>query len=159
MSETQAGSQGHSQSSTVQGPLGLPADLADRIEEIIQRRTDGGGGAGLATEEVMSLIVRNIHTNSIPEPPAESPVVLAHVIAEAIRDLAENSHQHRFAILGVWNPPPPRQPIHPRMAAEFHANITIIAVRCQECGLPLSVTLDGIWTLEQITASARIEGE
>jgi len=81
------------------------------------------------------------------DPPADSPVVLAHIIAEAIRDLTENTHIHTWDILGVQNPP--KRPIHPRNTVW---PTTIILIRCRECNLPQTEELDGTWTEEQVKA-------
>lgn len=81
---------------------------------------------------------------------------LSQVIAETLQLIAESAHVHRWAILGVWNSPVNR-PVHPRLLGNMQT--TIALVRCQECGVPETTELEGIWTLEQLTASARIEGE
>jgi len=89
------------------------------------------------------------------DPPADSPVVFAHVIAEAIRDLMEN-HIHRYDILDVYKPPAPAR-IHPLMPAPVP--VTIVLLRCQECVMPDTISLQGEWTLEQVTKEIGEEGE
>jgi len=88
--------------------------------------------------------------------PPGDPLVLAHFIAEAIRDLAEDIHVHRWDILDRWIPS--GRPVHPRTHMGL---ITFVLVRCQECNLPQSVELDGDWTLEQIRKQINVgeEGE
>lgn len=82
--------------------------------------------------------------HSEPEIPENSPIVLAHVIAEALRELANNYHEHRWDILEVTQPESP----HPRIRSLE----TIVLLRCQQCNLPETMTLDGLWTLDQIRA-------
>jgi hypothetical protein len=74
---------------------------------------------------------------------ADSP---AHVIAEAIQELAENAHEHYWDILAVWSPI--ARPVPPRLVG--NPNITIVLVRCQKCNLPTTLELAGIWTEEQV---------
>lgn len=78
--------------------------------------------------------------------PPDSPVVLAHVIAEAIRELTENQHVHRWDILDVWKRP---GPAHPRVMTPE----TIVLIRCQECNIPETTSLDGSWNLDQLRAN------
>jgi len=67
------------------------------------------------------------------DPPADSPVVLAHVIAEAVRDIAETLHIHRYDILGVYEPPPVRPVLHPLVPVPVQTTVALL--RCRECGL------------------------
>ena len=95
------------------------------------------------------------HTNGEPETPHDSPVVLAHVIAEAVRDLAAGmpQHEHAWDILDVQAPPEPavRMPMVSPLAA------TYVLVRCVSCGLPDTLTLAGMWTLARLRADAFAE--
>ena len=76
------------------------------------------------------------------------PEYLSRVIAETLQIIAENTHEHKWAILGVWNSPVNR-PVHPRLLGNMKTTIALI--RCDGCGLPETVELEGEWTLETIT--------
>jgi len=95
------------------------------------------------------------HTNGEPETPHDSPVVLAHVIAEAIRDLAEGMplHEHEWDILDVQDAPKPAVllPMQKDIAS------TYALVRCKHCGIPDTLTLAGTWTLDQLLYGTRTE--
>lgn len=96
------------------------------------------------------VLADRINYNANREPPVDSPVVLAHVIAEAIQGLIENTHHHQWDILGVYVPQPNR-PIHPRLIGT--EQITLVLMRCQECNWVQTIELDGIWTAEQVQGS------
>jgi hypothetical protein len=65
---------------------------------------------------------------------------------------AELAHVHGWGIIDVWHPPKVMHPqLHP-------SDITIALVRCKTCDMPMTIELDGVWTLEQLTKNhARIE--
>jgi len=86
-------------------------------------------------------------TDQEPLVPLDSPIVFAHVIAEAIRELIEESHLHEWEILGVYNPPS-RPVIHP--LAPMAVPSTFVLIRCGYCNLPQSIELEGVWTEEQV---------
>ena len=92
------------------------------------------------------------HTNEVPDAPHDSPVVLAHVIAEAVRDLAAGMpvHEHAWDILDVQEAP--RPPVLLPMQATVTS--TYVLLRCVSCGLPDALTLPGSWTLAQVHADA-----
>src|SRR6516225_6700453 len=81
------------------------------------------------------------HTNEVPDAPHDSPVVLAHVIAEAVRDLAAGMpvHEHAWDILDVQEAP--RPPVLLPMQATVTS--TYVLLRCVSCGLPDALTLPG----------------
>jgi hypothetical protein len=81
----------------------------------------------------------------------DSTVAMAHVVAEAIREVAAEAHQHHWDILGIWKPG--GQPVHPRLLTS--QIITVVLVRCQKCNLPQTIELAGIWTIEQIRDQAK----
>jgi hypothetical protein len=90
-----------------------------------------------------------VHTNGEPETPYDAPVVLAHVIAEAIRDIAVPQHEHKWRFRGVWYPPPGIA--HPLVQSQA---FTVVLVRCRICKVPEAITLTGKWTAEQIRGTA-----
>jgi hypothetical protein len=92
------------------------------------------------------------YTENDPEPP-DSPVALAHVIAEAIRDLAGTmqEHEHHWDILSAQAPPKPevRLPMVSPIAA------TYVLVRCTLCGYPDGLTIAGTWELADLRAGGQ----
>jgi hypothetical protein len=96
------------------------------------------------------------HSQSPMDPehlvPPASPVVLAHLIAEALRELAENYHDHRWDIIGVAYPKGLERPRHPRLG--FTGEITRALLKCQVCGILEVLELGGNWTPEQIMGTA-----
>lgn len=85
------------------------------------------------------------YTTDAPEPETVTPTTLAHVIAEAVRDIAEGmpQHEHEWDILGVWKPPTGNRPRHPLLPPNLP--ITIALIRCLHCGYPQTIELDGDW--------------
>jgi hypothetical protein len=93
------------------------------------------------------------HTD--PEPlalPADSAVVLAHIVAEALREIAENYHDHRWDIIGVAYPKAPIGASHPRFV--LSGEITRALLKCRVCGMLEVLELSGNWTPEQILGTA-----
>jgi hypothetical protein len=79
--------------------------------------------------------------------PDDNLTGLAHVIAEAFREIGENTHIHKYDILDVWvRPAGPN--LHPLVPVQIPTTIALL--RCRECELPDTTTLPGEWTLEQI---------
>jgi len=85
-----------------------------------------------------------------PEFFQRKPELSAEQIASAMlltfQEIAENSHIHRWDIIGVWKP---NRPVHPRIQDGV---ITVVLVKCSECGLPQTVNLGGDWSEEQVKA-------
>jgi hypothetical protein len=89
-------------------------------------------------------------SSEVPQPPADSPVVLAHVIAEAIRDIAANGHDCLYDIIGVSYPEPVGEPsVHPRLRTR-PPNETLVLIRCRICNMPEVQVISGHWTESQI---------
>jgi hypothetical protein len=91
------------------------------------------------------------YAHNEPETPHDSPVVLAHVIAEAIRDIAVPQHEHVWRLRGVYYPPAPRV-IHPLVQVQI--DTTVVLVRCKVCKVPETIQLTGHWTEDQIRGKA-----
>jgi hypothetical protein len=80
--------------------------------------------------------------------PADSPVVLAHLIAEAINQLILSGHDCVYDIVGVtYRGPEPGRPRHPRLAAP---EVTRVLLRCQICHDLVVRDLDGRWSPHEI---------
>jgi len=90
-------------------------------------------------------------TGQEPATPVDSTVVIAHVIAEAIRE--GSSHDHVWTIIAVSEPEGTHRPIHPRL--EVAPGITRVLLKCDICHIPEVQHLAGHWTRDQILGERR----
>jgi hypothetical protein len=79
-------------------------------------------------------------------------------IIDAIRDMIaaeqarEREHEHTWEVVGVQYPSEESKLVHPRYVAPDP--VTLILIRCKECGWIMTVSLAGIWTKEQVRGIA-----
>lgn len=77
----------------------------------------------------------------------EEATAIITALREQIKQVQEQwqPHVHRWDILGIWTPP--GRPVHPRDTSTAY---TVVLIKCRECDLPDTTSLDGTWTEEQI---------
>jgi hypothetical protein len=81
-------------------------------------------------------------------PPDDIMVILAHLIAEALREAMEQAHDCVYDIVGtMYKGPEPGRPRHPRLAGP---ETTRVLMRCQICHDLVVKDLDGRWSPHEI---------
>lgn len=99
----------------------------------------------------------------MPETPEGWPAVGdPAVLVEATRKLYEdvfskatsNAHVHQWDIIGVWTPP--NRAIHPRDSLTLY---TVVLIKCNKCGWPETINLEGIWSEDKIREQTKGEAD
>jgi hypothetical protein len=80
------------------------------------------------------------------DPPADSPVVLAHIVAEAILEAIGKVHDCEWTILAIayLKPASPGRPAHSRIG-RAPEGLTRVLYRCQKCRVLYVQELPGQW--------------
>lgn len=95
---------------------------------------------------------------TIPEVPLQAPPpapsVLAAALFEAFQQVVESAHDHNWKILSFHNEQIGFE--HPRQPS---TKITVLLIRCFECGDIQTTNLSGFWTLEEILRTKEVERE
>jgi hypothetical protein len=87
------------------------------------------------------------------DPPADSAIVLAHIVAEALHEIAGKVHDCRWTILAIayLKPSEPRRPPHSRIG-RAPEGVTRVLYRCAECRVLYVQELPGQWSAETLVS-------
>jgi len=99
-------------------------------------------------------ILEQIDEAGTLQTPPPSPSELALALFEAFQQVVESAHEHDWKILSYKHETVGFE--HPRQP---RTNLTVLLIRCFDCGDIQTTNLSGHWTLEEILRTREMKNE